>query len=201
MNVAGLALSPRARHASRVPSVRLLSAALVITLAAAIDVRALTYPVTNTNDTGIGSLRAAITAANNNAGPDIIEFNIAGSGTRVIVPATQLPAITDEVHIDGTTQPGFNPRSGDPVVELDGHNAIAVGLFVQGSSAKGSTIEALRIVRFDNNTEGSCGIRVAADDVTIVGNYIGTNGSAALGKWKWYSRHGEFCANRRRGAR
>ena len=70
MNVAGLALFPRAgRHASSVSRLRLLSTSLVITLAGAVDVRALTYEVTNTNDSGTGSLRAAITAANTTPGP------------------------------------------------------------------------------------------------------------------------------------
>ena len=72
----------------------------------------------------------------------------------MISPVTLLPAITDPVHIDGTTQPGFNPRFGDPVIVLDGQNALAAGLRVLGTNAEECTIEALRIVRFDDRHGG-----------------------------------------------
>ncbi|MEO2032590.1 MAG: right-handed parallel beta-helix repeat-containing protein [Planctomycetaceae bacterium] len=61
--------------------------------------------VTNTNDSGAGSLRAAITAANSNAGVDNIIFDIgAGGSTQTIQPLSPLPTITDRVYIDGTLQ-------------------------------------------------------------------------------------------------
>ncbi len=73
------------------------------------------YTVSNTNDSGAGSLRQAILDANANAGTDSIVFNIATSdpnfvGTvgvdarAVITLAGALPQITEEVTIDGTTQ-------------------------------------------------------------------------------------------------
>ncbi|MCU0716763.1 MAG: DUF4347 domain-containing protein, partial [Pirellula sp.] len=43
-----------------------------------------TYVVTNTNDSGAGSLRQAILDANANAGQDSIVFNITGTGTHTI---------------------------------------------------------------------------------------------------------------------
>lgn len=61
--------------------------------------------VTNTNDSGAGSLRAAIETANNNAGFDTIEFDIGAAGsTQDIQPQSPLPTITDRVFIDGSTQ-------------------------------------------------------------------------------------------------
>src|SRR5438132_474984 len=63
-----------------------------------------TFTVTNTNDSGAGSLRQAILDANANAGADTIAFNIPSSGVQTITPATPLPAITDPVTIDGYTQ-------------------------------------------------------------------------------------------------
>lgn len=61
--------------------------------------------VTNTNDAGAGSLRAAIDTANSNAGIDTIVFDIgAGGSTQTIQPLTPLPVITDRVYIDGTSQ-------------------------------------------------------------------------------------------------
>ena len=64
------------------------------------------FVVTNTNDTGAGSLREAIVAANGTAGADTITFNIPGSGVHTISPLTPLPAITEAVTIDGYSQPG-----------------------------------------------------------------------------------------------
>ena len=46
-----------------------------------------TYPVTNTNDSGAGSLRQAIIDANGHSGPDTISFNIPGAGVHAIAAA------------------------------------------------------------------------------------------------------------------
>ncbi|MBD1936451.1 hypothetical protein [Microcoleus sp. FACHB-68] len=66
-----------------------------------------TFSVTNTNDSGAGSLRQAIIDADITAGTDTITFNIAGAGVQTIVPATALPTITDAVVINATMQPGY----------------------------------------------------------------------------------------------
>src|SRR5574338_301090 len=91
------------------------TAALVALLlaAAALPLGAATLTVTNTSDSGPGSLRQAIIDANANAGLDAIHFNIPGSdpncdagGVCTIAPASGLPVLTDAVTIDGHTQPG-----------------------------------------------------------------------------------------------
>lgn len=82
---------------------------------------AATYVVTNTNDSGAGSLRQAITDANANAGADMIQFLIpdlalpgqyfegaVGARFAVIRLISALPVITDAVSIDGSTQPNSN---------------------------------------------------------------------------------------------
>lgn len=62
--------------------------------------------VTNTNDSGAGSLRAAVLSANAN-GAGLIGFDIgSGCGPHVITLLTPLPAITGGVIINGSTQPG-----------------------------------------------------------------------------------------------
>jgi hypothetical protein len=136
---------------------------------------AATFTVTNTNDTGPGSLRQAIMDANNNAGADMISFNIAGAGPHTIAPASPLPPIAEAVTIDGTTQPGYG---GSPVIELSGSNAgqTVTGLEIGGG---GSTVRGLAINGFNGpgiflHTNG--GNRIA-------GNYIGTDitGSMAAG--------------------
>ena len=62
--------------------------------------------VTNTNDSGGGSLRDAILTANATLGADTIQFAIPGTGLHTITLATLLPNITDTLTIDGYTQPG-----------------------------------------------------------------------------------------------
>ncbi|MEO6690085.1 MAG: right-handed parallel beta-helix repeat-containing protein [Dokdonella sp.] len=102
----------------------------------AID-NSLALTVTNNNDSGIGSLRAALLSANAN-GAGIIAFNIgSGCGPHVITLSTPLPAITSGVIINGYTQPGASlndlEHGDDSVVciVLDGGpHAIAEGLLV-----------------------------------------------------------------------
>ena len=75
-----------------------------------------TFTVTNTNDAGSGSFRQAILDANSTANlnastPDIINFNISGTGSFTISPTSALPFITDPVIIDGYSQPGEKRRA------------------------------------------------------------------------------------------
>jgi CSLREA domain-containing protein len=142
--------------------------------------------VTNTDDTGTGSLRQAILDGNAAPGPDLIVFNIPGSGVRTISPSSALPAITDTAFIDGYTQPGARPNTVDPgdnavlLIELNGSTAGAgaVGLNFQASSC---AVRGLVINRF----KGS-GVQVVgptnANNV-VEGNFIGTDaaGLNALG--------------------
>src|SRR3954471_20591744 len=72
-----------------------------------LSTQAATLIVSNTGDSGAGSLRQAILDANATNGLDTITFQIPGGGPYTITPASALPAITDAVLIDGTTQPGF----------------------------------------------------------------------------------------------
>jgi hypothetical protein len=75
-------------------------------------VHSATLVVNNTNDSGDGSLRQAILSANSTANvPDVIQFNIAGTGPFTISPTTPLPTITDPVVIDGYSQPGAGANS------------------------------------------------------------------------------------------
>jgi uncharacterized repeat protein (TIGR01451 family) len=135
---------------------------------------AATYTVTNTNDSGAGSLRQAILDANANAGADSVVFNIPGSGVRTIKPTSALPSITGPVTVDGTTQPGF---SGAPVIELDGSMAGATrGLKITAGSC---TIRGLAINRF-----GTDGMQIQTGGGNFIeGNYIGVtaDGTAAAG--------------------
>ena len=77
-----------------------------------------TFTVTNTADSGAGSLRDALTSAQSCAGaPHTIAFDVpAGSltnGVALIAPAGPLPAITCATTIDGTTQTANQGNTND----------------------------------------------------------------------------------------
>ena len=125
--------------------------------------------------TGKCTLRAAIMQANATAGADVIAFNIPPGGPRTIQPLTALPAISEPVTIDGSTQPGF---AGMPIIELDGTNTLgnAVGLWI---TAGGSTIRGLVINSFIPPTfTGICpaGILIQQNGGNLVeDNFLGTD--------------------------
>jgi CSLREA domain-containing protein len=140
------------------------------------------------SDPPVCTLRAAIEEANahaNSGGADRIEFGVAGT----IAPGSALPAIADQVVIDGYTAPGAMSNSNSAgqgfntvlTIVLDGTSAgmSSAGLQLGGAAtAAGSTVRGLVIQRFDGP-----GIYVATDTVTIEGNFIGTNaaGTATAG--------------------
>jgi hypothetical protein len=148
-----------------------------------------TYVVTNTTDTGPGSLRQAIMDANahvniNPQAPDNISFAIPGAGLQSIVPASVLPTITDPVVIDGYTQPASAPNTlavGDNsahLVELNGNNAAFKALII---TAGGSTIRGLVINNFNGN-----GATTAITLQTLGGNkvegcFLGLNAAGTAG--------------------
>ena len=125
---------------------------------------------------GICTLRAAIEEANahqNAAELDRIHFGISSPDTlKVIEPASGLPAITDPVVVDGTTQPGYDTH---PVVFIDGTTASFCecvppdGLHV-GTNGSGSLIKGLAIGDF-----GGDGIELEGNDAgsAIQGTWVG----------------------------
>lgn len=124
-----------------------------------------TFTVTNTNDTGTGSLRQAILDANANPGADTIAFNISG-GSLTITPATSLPLITNPVTIDGTTQPGF---AGKPLIALSGSQG-GGGLGLEGGA---SVVRGLVI-----NFAAANRVRLEFQGNNIIeGNFIGVDAS------------------------
>jgi hypothetical protein len=125
--------------------------------------------VTNTNDSGAGSLRGAIDASNASVGVlDTIAFNIAGSGVHTITPATAYPGITDPVVIDGSTQPGYADA---PLIEIHGNSSIS-GVRI---TAGGSTVRALVINGFSTQ------LSLANNGGDLVqGCYIGTDPTGTI---------------------
>ena len=149
---------------------------LVICLLAPSILAAATYTVTNTNDSGAGSLRQALTDANQFiGGDDNIVFQIpetdpgydAGNGVWVIECLSQLPHLWDSgVTIDGNTQSQFigtDTNELGPEIVIDGSNAgEAEGLYIYANSTaiSGITIHSfmydLIILQGDSNTVSGC---------------------------------------------
>jgi hypothetical protein len=147
----------------------------ILYLAVATIASAAPFTVTNTSDTGPGSLRQAILDANANPGLDNIAFLIGGAGVHTITPASQLPTITGPVLIDGSTQPGF---SGTPLIEISGatlgNNANGI---VIGATGAGSTILSLTI-----NNGWSAGILLLASNCVIENCFIGTDATGTIAR-------------------
>jgi hypothetical protein len=143
---------------------------------------ATTYTVTNTGDSGPGSLRQAILDANANPGLDTIAFNISGSGVQTITPSTALPTISDPVTIDGFTQPGSQPNGNGPgfgdnsvhLIEISGASLATDGLIL-GSGSDGSTIRGLVLNHWTGRD-----ITLSSGSNTIAGNFLGTDPAGAL---------------------
>ncbi len=75
-------------------------AAIGATAILAPSAQAATFSVTNTNDAGAGSLRAAIVAANAAAGPDTVTFAGAGASGEIRLSTGEI-AITEDLTITG----------------------------------------------------------------------------------------------------
>ena len=140
-------------------------------------------------DDGSGNctLRAAIEEANSNTDVSTIKFSIPGSGVKTIQPTSSLPYITEQVIIDGYSQPGAlvntavapNPMTGTLLVEVDGSSAgTGVNVFYFGTGSDGSIIKGLVIGNFSQ----SIAINIAAPGVHVQGNYIGTNSTGTVAK-------------------
>jgi hypothetical protein len=157
---------------------------LTMAVCSSISVSGATFTVTNTDDSGTGSLRQAILDSNASVGVfDTITFNILPPDeVHTITPVTQLPFITDPVVIDGYTQPGSkaNMLAADDnatlLIELNGASTFAShGLVI---NAGGSTVRGLVINRFS-----SSGIYMLTHGGnTVTGCFVGTDpeGTAAL---------------------
>ncbi len=135
-----------------------------------------TFTVTNTADSGFGSLRQAILEADLFPGTNTIDFRI-GSGHKTITPLSALPTLTKSILLDGTTQPGY---AGSPLIELNGSQA---GSGVNGLQieAANCTVRGLVVNRFSQVGIVLGGAAATGDKV--VRNYVGTDwtGTVALG--------------------
>ena len=148
------------------------------------------FTVTNTQDSGTGSLRAAITQVNSDladpsAGPDQIDFCIPTTDpgyndvTKIwtITLSSALPTITNPVIIDGTSQPDYLDT---PIIAISGVLKNEAGLvsgngLVLGATANGCTIEGLTIDSF-----GFSGILIDSGGNIVENNVVSSNGGSGI---------------------
>ena len=124
------------------------------------------FMVTNTNDSGPGSLRDALAAADADQSMDTINFNISPGGVQTITPLSQL-SVNSPVFIDGTSQPGFVDK---PIIILSGASGVQMsGLnFSNGNGhVRGLVINGFFYA----------GISTNGGNTVIEGNFIGTDAS------------------------
>lgn len=158
------------------------NAALVILFIASLAPAA-TYTVINTNNSGAGSLRQAIIDSNANSGADIIDFDIPGTGPHTISLTSFLPAFTDQITIDGYSQPGAaratETTTATIMIELDGSSAGEdVGGLYFFTNSSNSRVSGLVINNFNR-----VGIYLLNSQGTwIEGNYIGCDPTGTIAR-------------------
>ncbi len=154
------------------------SAAAQVSIAVEEDGR---IEVTNTCDSGGGSLRDALALANFAVGVDTILFDITDDvcGTQTINLASALPDIIDPVIIDGLLQDavGASDRSA-PFITLNGQGGAFSG-FNLPQAASGSVIRGLIITNF-----GGSGLLIGLDgpgnNNIFAANVISGNGGGSV---------------------
>jgi hypothetical protein len=180
--------------------VSLLALALALALVASVASAApLIFTVTNTADSGNGSLRQAILDANENTGPDTIQFNIPSddSGCNAVThvctikPSASSPStwphLTSPVNINGYSQSGSHANTFDLgsdavlLIELDATNLTDHALYLAGPLAggdsSGSTIQGLVISHVNSGLYAICiGCYGGnSNNHSITGNFLGTD--------------------------
>lgn len=154
-------------------------AAFIFLLLSAVAASAATFTVTNTNDSGPGSLRQAIIDANAAAGADVIVFDAAVFGTpQTITLTTEQLFIDDSLTING---PGAD------LLSISGNNQFR-SFLIRGIGGP-VTVSISNMTIKDGNAGGGAGIRANESDTDfrVVLNISGvvfrdnTNNSGAPG--------------------
>ena len=128
---------------------------------------AATYTVSNTDDSGAGSLRQAITDANANAGTDTIDFSgLPTGGQETITLSSSLPDISETVIIDASDN--WDDTGGDdrPGVKITG--SVDYGFDIL-DAADNTLISGIKFEGFTNN-----GIKLLAENTQIGMDCLGT---------------------------
>src|SRR5436305_2829464 len=142
-------------------------------LVAAQSAWATPYTVSNTMDTGTGSLRDAITAVNGDSTPDVITITATGELTLL----SALPAINNDVTINGPGATHFDVTGADSfqIFSINSGKTVTInGLTAtHGSASGGGAI-------LNNGTLTLDGVTVSHSNSSADGGGIQNNGTATL---------------------
>lgn len=136
------------------------------------------YVVTNTNDSGPGSLRDAINQANANTGQGtfFISFGIPGGDIHEIVLQSPLPFLSNRIIIGGHTQPG----AALPTASTPGIIKIAINSAAAGSGATGFSLSDDCIVSSIAIYDFEVAINIAGNFNLIAGCHIGLDATGTI---------------------
>jgi predicted outer membrane repeat protein len=147
--------------------------------------------VTTLADSGPGSLRSAITEANNNPGPDVITLSPVLRESAV-APSAPLPVITDDLTIIGANGPRLSGSGQRRLLEINAPGAtvtlrdfvIESGRAGQGGGlliTEGSVIMDRMVVRDCEATGDGGGIAVLGGDLDMIDTRVTGNTAAGNG--------------------
>jgi hypothetical protein len=153
---------------------------LLTSLICALQLKGSVFIVTSNQNGGAGSLRTAITNANNSIGRDTIYFNLGPSvAARTITLTSALPNINDTLLIDGTSNAGNPFGNSEAKIILRSNGTSMNGLRIQ---ADGSEIYGLVLTNFGNGiyfavTDTIKDVRIGSPGK---GNVIGGNNGGGI---------------------
>ena len=135
-------------------------ASCLLVLGLGVPAQAETFTVTTTEDSGPGSLREQITAANATPERDVIEFDVAGT----IRLVSALPPITQPLAMDG-----------EGATEIDGTDVEAGVFALDIQHTSGCVIEGMTIRNFHGQGSGAIRIQGDAFDNVVARNILAGN--------------------------
>jgi hypothetical protein len=124
-----------------------------------------TYVVTSNANGGAGTLRTAITSANNSIGRDTIIFNLGSTvASRTISLTTNLPVINDTLVIDGTSQPSpaFGNSDAKIIINAVVGNLLGLRLYADYCEVYGIYIKGFGNAILFNVSQLNFGTRIGA---------------------------------------
>ena len=142
--------------------------------------------VTTTNDSGTGSLRAAILGANAH-GSGLISFDIgSGCGPHVVTLASPLPSVTVPLIVNGNTQTGasandleFGTDATFCVILEAGNSSVTKALQIPTSAGDGASLRVEGLA-FSGFSEAAIALGAGSGSVIIGNRFGGTVGSHTL---------------------
>lgn len=138
------------------------------------------FTVTNTNDSGAGSLRQAILDANAASGERIIKFDIPGNGPHVIQPVQYLPMLLGDTTIDGFSQTGAAPatETSPPQIQIVVNGLLSTGFWGLNLGVGGNLVQGLTV----NDFYPGSAIVINSDDNVVRSNMLGVDRAATFAR-------------------